>query len=114
MNTTTIISEEDYQDLVKLKLNQFQIHQLELFLEPFYEVGRYYVLRVVKRAVLAGKLFDEIMHQLCTMWLERWKNGTPDRIGDPEDTAPPGIGAANTGGFVLVNTRLGLAPVTTL
>jgi hypothetical protein len=108
MNATPILTQSNYDLLIGSRHQLAEIGQLEKFLEPFSEVGQYYILRLVVNARAAKKDFAEVMGQLQAMWQERWKNGMPHRIGDVNDVTPPGLGAMNAGGFSLVYKRLGM------
>jgi hypothetical protein len=101
-----ILSEQTYSDLVGLKLKPGEIGRFENFLEPFSDVGRKYICRLMLGCLRAKKPFDQIILKLEDTWRERWSKGTPGRIGDPDDITPPGVGAMNVGGIVLVYKSL--------
>jgi hypothetical protein len=75
------------------------LHQIENFLQPFCLTARLYLARIFVRGRISKKSFEEIRSALNLVKDEVWKNGTPDRIGDPDDTAG-NKGWVNVNGYV--------------
>ena len=108
-NPEPIVCESDMEELLRLGYEPGELADIELLLKPLCRTARLYLARIFVRARICKKMHFDVMEACCWVWEDVWKHGTADRLGDPDDTAPPDVGMRNTLAFFEVYRRLGLA-----
>ncbi len=103
-----IISQDDLEELARIKYTDGELACMESFLSDFCKTARLYLTRIFVRGKISGKTFSEILDVCSTLNETVWKNGTEERIGDPDDVAPPNVGMNNTAAFYKAYEMLGL------
>lgn len=104
-----IIPAEDREVLLRLGCTELDLWALSQFAQVFSRTGRLYLARIFVNALRQKKrTFAEVLVVCQTLFDEVWQYGTPDRIADPDDIAPPNVGLKNTCAFMEAYKRLGL------
>ncbi len=107
-NPEPLICDGDREDLLRLGYQPAEITDVELLSRPLCRTARWYLARIFVRARIFKKQHGEVVAACSEVWENTWKHGTADRLGDPDDTAPPDVGMRNTLGFYAIYTSLGL------
>ena len=76
---------QDREELAELGLISTELDQFEQDAERFCQTAQLYLVRFVARALRRGKSFRQIMSVCGAVWRETWSQGTPGRLGDPDD-----------------------------
>lgn len=108
------IVQEDLEILARLKLTNMDVWLLGTILKPLHDTARLYATRFVITALRRKKCFEETLRSLLVAWDETWREGTPGRLGDPDDTGTDAYGRTwgwqNVLAMHSCYTRLGLHP----
>ncbi len=105
--SNSVICSDDLEELRRVGLTESELAELLLFMTPLCGTARIYLARIFLRALFRKKSFAEIMLVCQSLWKEDWQHGTPDRLGDPDDVAPGGVGMRNTCAFYDAYRQLG-------
>lgn len=103
-----IIPKEELEGLRRQGHCEIQIEVITEFIRPLCKTARIYSLRVFERAKATRKDFIEVYTPMLREWENTWRYGTPDRLGDPDDVDPNGIGMKNACAFFAVYKELGI------
>ena len=87
---------------------ELELEALENFMKPLCLTARLYLARIFVRAKVRKKSFREIMAVCRALWEEDWRHGTSDRLSDPDDVTPGGVGMRNTCAFYDAYRQLGM------
>jgi hypothetical protein len=105
---SNVICVEDLAELSRVGYSPAELAEMELIFAPLSTTARLYLARLFIRAKIGNKPFDQVMQAVRQMWKDVWRHGTPDRLADPDDVAPPNVGMRNTCAFYEVYKIIGL------
>jgi len=108
MNEPSVICPEDREELLRVGYTELELEKLSAFAHPFCKTGRLYLARIFVRGKLYKKPFSLTLKVCSALFALVWKHGSPDRIGDPDDVAPPNVGIMNTCAFYNAYKLLGM------
>ena len=111
MNQTlcSSISESDRDSLLSVGYSEAELQRIEpYFARMDGATPRAYLARVFYWGKRRRADLNHVIAAVEKSWQLVWKNGTPGRLGDPDDVAPGGVGMANIAGFLSIYPRIGL------
>ena len=102
------VCQEQKNELRQLGYSDAELERISPILGSIVLTGRIYLVHVFAAAKRGKRPFGLVMEKVQSAWDTVWSQGTSDRLGDPDDVAPLGVGMRNTCAFFQLYKDIGL------